>query len=60
MPLTDAKIRNAKSGEKPIKLFDERGLYLEVSPAGGSGGGSSTASMARSDAYRWASIPRWA
>jgi len=32
MPLTDAKIRNAKPGEKPIKLFDERGLYLEISP----------------------------
>lgn len=35
MPLTDAKIRNAKPGEKPIKLFDERGLYLEVAPSGG-------------------------
>jgi integrase len=35
MALTDAKIRNAKPGEKPVKLFDERGLYLEVSPAGG-------------------------
>jgi integrase len=35
MALTDAKIRNAKSGEKPIKLFDERGLYLELSPSGG-------------------------
>jgi integrase len=35
MPLTDTAIRNAKPGEKAIKLFDERGLYLEVSPAGG-------------------------
>jgi len=35
MPLTDTAIRNAKPGEKPIKLFDERGLYLEISPAGG-------------------------
>ena len=35
MPLTDTAIRNAKPGEKTIKLFDERGLYLEVSPAGG-------------------------
>ena len=35
MPLTDTKIRNAKPGEKPMRLFDERGLYLEVSPAGG-------------------------
>lgn len=35
MPLTDTAIRNAKPGEKPVKLFDERGLYLEVSPGGG-------------------------
>jgi hypothetical protein len=35
MPLTDASIRNAKPGEKPIKLFDERSLYLEISPTGG-------------------------
>ena len=35
MTLTDTKIRNAKPGKKPTRLFDERGLYLEVSPAGG-------------------------
>jgi integrase len=35
MPLTDVAIRKAKPGEKPIKLSDERGLYLEVSPSGG-------------------------
>lgn len=35
MTLTDTKIRNAKPGVKPTRLFDERGLYLEVSPAGG-------------------------
>jgi integrase len=35
MSLTNATIRNAKPGKKPLKLFDERGLYLEVSPAGG-------------------------
>jgi len=35
MPLTDIAIRNAKPGSKPIKLFDERGLYLELSPTGG-------------------------
>jgi integrase-like protein/Arm domain-containing DNA-binding protein len=28
-------IRNAKPGEKPVKLFDGGGLYLEVSPSGG-------------------------
>jgi hypothetical protein len=34
MSLTDTSIRSAKSGEKPIRLFDGGGLYLEVSPAG--------------------------
>ena len=35
MALTDTAIRNAKPGEKPVKLFDKHGLYLEISPAGG-------------------------
>ncbi len=35
MPLTDTAIRNAKPGEKPAKLFDERGLFLLVTPSGG-------------------------
>lgn len=35
MPLTDAAIRNAKPAEKPLKLTDGGGLYLEVTPAGG-------------------------
>ncbi len=35
MPLTDTKIRNTKPDRKPKRLFDERGLYLEISPAGG-------------------------
>jgi integrase len=35
MPLTDTAVRNAKPADKARKLFDERGLYLEVSPKGG-------------------------
>jgi len=35
MPLTDTTIRNAKPGAKPAKLFDERGLFLLVTPTGG-------------------------
>jgi len=35
MPLTDTAVRNAKPGPKITRLFDERGLYLELSPAGG-------------------------
>ena len=35
MPLTDTAIKNAKPADKPMKLFDGGGLYLELSPAGG-------------------------
>ena len=35
MPLTDTAVRNAKPIKKTTKLFDERGLYLQVSPSGG-------------------------
>ncbi len=35
MPLTDTTIRNAKPGAKPAKLFDERGLFMIVTPTGG-------------------------
>lgn len=34
MPLTDIKIRQAKATDKPIKLTDAHGLYLEVKPNG--------------------------
>jgi len=33
--LTDTQIRNAKPAEKPLRLYDESGLYLEVSSKGG-------------------------
>lgn len=35
MPLTDTAVRNAKAEPKKRKLYDERGLYLEISPKGG-------------------------
>ncbi len=35
MPLTDAAIRHAKPTEKPQRLFDGGGLYLEIAPSGG-------------------------
>ena len=35
MPLTDTAIRKAKSADKPQRLFDGGGMYLEISPAGG-------------------------
>jgi len=35
MPLTDVQIRNAKPKDKPYRLTDGEGMYLEVSPSGG-------------------------
>jgi hypothetical protein len=35
MALTDVKARNAKPGEKQVKLYDSDGLFLLVTPAGG-------------------------
>ncbi|QNU16007.1 integrase arm-type DNA-binding domain-containing protein [Thermomonas sp. XSG] len=35
MPLSDVAIRKAKPAEKPLRLFDGGGLYLEVMPTGG-------------------------
>lgn len=32
--LTDTKAKNTKPGEKPVKLSDKGGLYLEVMPSG--------------------------
>ena len=35
MPLSDLQIKSAKAGEKPQRLFDGGGLYIEISTAGG-------------------------
>ena len=35
MPLSEAKVRYAKAGEKPVKMFDGGGLFLLIQPAGG-------------------------
>lgn len=35
MPLTVTAIKNAAPGQRTRRLYDERGLYLEVSPKGG-------------------------
>jgi hypothetical protein len=34
MSLTETTVRNAKSREKPYKLSDETGLYVQVNPNG--------------------------
>lgn len=34
MALSDVKIRNAKASDKPRRLWDGGGLYLEISPSG--------------------------
>ena len=35
MPLTDTLIRSAKPGAKPYKVFDEKGMYLLITPSKG-------------------------
>ena len=35
MPLTDAVLRSLKPTEKPRKVSDARGLYIELAPSGG-------------------------
>jgi len=56
MPLIDTAVRHIKPGVKSIKLFDERGLYLEISPLVGNGGVSNIASTVRKKEFRWVSI----
>lgn len=34
MPLNIAQIKAAKPSAKPLRLYDEKGLYLEISPSG--------------------------
>lgn len=34
-PLTDTEVRKTKATDKPVRLFDGGGLYLEISPTGG-------------------------
>eukprot|EP01034_Spumella_vulgaris_P034081 gene34081-42026_t len=34
IPLTDTQVKNAKPKDKPYKLADGGGLYLEVMPTG--------------------------
>ena len=33
--LSDTQIRATKPGERPVRLYDERGLYLEIATTGG-------------------------
>jgi hypothetical protein len=35
MSLTNTTTQNTKPGDKAIKLYGERGLYMELSPNGG-------------------------
>ena len=34
-PLTDIAVKKAKPGDKPVRIFDGRGLYIEIAPSGG-------------------------
>ncbi|MCB5190061.1 Arm DNA-binding domain-containing protein [Methylobacillus arboreus] len=35
MALSDLSLRNAKPRDKAYKLYDEAGLFIQVTPAGG-------------------------
>jgi hypothetical protein len=35
MKLTDTKVKNARAGDREIKLADGQGLYLLITPQGG-------------------------
>ncbi len=35
MPITDTAIRNAKTVDKPVKLYDGQGMFVLVTPSGG-------------------------
>lgn len=35
LPLTDVQVRNAKPKDKPQRLYDGGGLYLQISVSGG-------------------------
>ncbi len=35
MPLTDLEVRRAAPREKTYRISDGRGMYLEITPAGG-------------------------
>jgi hypothetical protein len=35
MPLSDLAIRRAKPQEKPYRIYDSMGLYIEIKPSGG-------------------------
>jgi hypothetical protein len=53
MRLSTAKIQNATAQKKTVRLFDGRGLYLEIAPTGSRVGGvSSIASPARRSGFR--------
>ena len=38
MTITTTAVRNAKPKDKPYKLYDEKGLFIQVTPMGVSGG----------------------
>ncbi len=43
--LNETRIRAAKPAEKPYKLFDERGLFMLVTPSGAGCGAFGTATV---------------
>lgn len=59
MPLTERAIRNAKRGDKSIRLFDGGSMYLEIAPSGGKWCASNIALIARKSACPLACFLMW-
>lgn len=57
--LADTAIRAAKPKEKPCKLTDGEGLYIEVASGGASGGVSSIVLTGRKNVFPWGCIRQW-
>jgi len=57
MALTDTAIRNTKPAEKPLKLTDERGLYLLLKSNGSRWYWFDSAMTANAKPSPWGSIP---
>ena len=59
MPLTNTAISKAKPTDKPQRLFDGGGMYLEISPTGGKLWRLKYRYAGKKSGSRWESIPMY-
>ncbi len=60
MALSDVAIRNAKPAQKPYKLADAGGLYLQVTPSGGKLWRLKYRHLGKEKVLSYGHIPAWA